>query len=192
MRPRPRDAPHVPRPPQDCLAAEQALPLVRELAPFLAPGREVVAAAGAVAQFQRLLAEFGGPLENERWARHVLPRLRVLRPSGRPAAAGSSGGAEGGGGMAGSQRCGLGAAPAGLGKAAATDEDVPAATGGTFDLPEEVTSLGLSPHQAEVFGLALAMEATVVTANGSGARHLEGRGVAVDAHVHRPVWLAGL
>ncbi|KAI8465419.1 MAG: hypothetical protein J3K34DRAFT_461429 [Monoraphidium minutum] len=149
---------------RDCLAAEAAGSLLVELAPHLAPGRRVVAAAAAVAQFEKLLADFGGPREAARWRGEVLPRIEVFHA------------AEG---------------VAGEGEAAAHPAEAPAPPR-EFAVPPPVAALSLTRHQAHVFGLGLALEALTLTANSNAVRFAGDSCVALEAVVHRPVWLTGL
>jgi len=172
---------------QGCITAERDSPLLSELAPYTSPGRRLAAAHTAVVQFEKLLAGFGGPTEHRRWREELLPRLHVYHETpqhGRQQQQqmeeeqeeeGSS--SEGAGRL-------LPAKPA-------------AAAGGgreqhMFALPQPVAELQMSKQQGDVFGLGIALEAVTLTANGNAVRYLADRSVALEAVVHRPVWLTGL
>ncbi|GIL53318.1 hypothetical protein Vafri_8949, partial [Volvox africanus] len=63
---------------RDCLAAERASPLLQELSPWFAPGRELTAADVACRQFQVLMDMFSGPRERQRWE-ELKARLTVVQ-----------------------------------------------------------------------------------------------------------------
>ncbi|KAG2494085.1 hypothetical protein HYH03_007725 [Edaphochlamys debaryana] len=67
----------------DCLAAERASPLLPELAPWLAPGRPLLAAERACRQFQTLVDMHAGALERGRWA-ELRARLEVVDTEAAP------------------------------------------------------------------------------------------------------------
>ena len=52
---------------QDCLVTESVSPTIAQLQPYLSPGRPILAAESAVAQFKLLLNQFGGSNEHNRW-----------------------------------------------------------------------------------------------------------------------------
>ncbi len=166
-------------------------PLLSQLAGYVSqPGRRLAAAHAAVAQFERLLEEFGGPLEQQRWREQWRPRIQVYftqeeaeqqqleqleqqqqqqpghcsNAAGQTAVAGSS-------------------APAGPAHAA---ERL------VFSVPPHLAGLQMAPHRLKVFGLGLALEATTLTANSNAVRHLADKLVSLETVVHRPVWLTGL
>jgi hypothetical protein len=175
-----------PTPPQDCLAAEAAQPLLQELAPYIdPPTRRLYAAASAVDQFQRLLQGFGGPRETARWRDTLRPRIEVYCPS---AGAGDGGGASGQPPQPGSSSEGGGGSGGGGAAAAASAEAAPRA----FALPPALAALRMARHSRDTFGLGISLRALTLTAHGSAVRHLAEQSVAVEAFVHRPVWLTGL
>jgi hypothetical protein len=210
----PRPAPACPAPPrpapsQGCLDAEATQPLLRELSPYIdPPTRRLWAATSAVDQFERLLAEFGGPLETARWRETVRPRLDMYRPSdaGSPAGAGAGAGGSTGGHRpaASADRAAAsssGAAATGGGTAAsvgaeggpeAVEQGGEGAGAPTFAVPRALAVMRLSRHNRDTFALGLSLRALTLTAHGSAVRHLAEQAVAVEAYVHRPVWLTGL
>lgn len=202
------------------------------------PGQRLAAAASAVAQFEKLLDFFGGPLEQRRWKEDILPRILVYSSldsdcsngtnfqnhdvngnsssssDGKDGAGGSSSrgtqpqanevqenssssgnrafggsstgfGGEGGGLSTGGSGSGSGAAGGG------GDEAHPGEVC-SFSIPAPVASLKLPRHQGDVFGLGIVLEAVTLTANSSALRFLGEQSVALEALVHRPVWLTGL
>ena len=62
---------------QECVASERLRPLLYELEPLTHPGRPMYAADAAIAQFELLLAKFGGPQEKQRW-QQLQQRLTVV------------------------------------------------------------------------------------------------------------------
>ncbi|GLC33618.1 hypothetical protein PLESTM_000092400 [Pleodorina starrii] len=173
---------------RDCLAAERASPLLTELAPWLAPDRELLAADLACRQFQVLMDMFAGPRERQRWqqlqARMTVVRVeQELKQPAAEAEAAEAAGAEaaelcprcvalllstangGGGGGDGGGNGGGGGIGGGGG--------------------------GLGRDQVAVFGLGEGRRAVTLTANGNAVRGAARAGVVLEAVVHRPVWLTG-
>jgi hypothetical protein len=184
--------------------AEAASPLLPELRPHVwAPGKRLVAAATAVAQFEKLLADFAGPTEKKRWQEELLPQLAVYVVAAqddvgdgglegskdRIESVGSRDGREGGGAdssaasAAGNTSSGSGGSSRGGGAGCALR---------VFAMPPAVARLRLGRQQADVFGLGAALEALTLTANSNAVRFLDDNAVALETFVHRPVWLTGL
>ena len=140
-------------------------------------------------QFEQLLASFGGPTERRRWREELLPRIEVYEAAGDEDGASEAPGASSSSSSS-SRRSdspgAAGGAPGGGGAGPAPQARL------TFRLPRAIARLQQQQQRGDVFGLGLALEAVTLTANSNAVRHLAEQRVALEAVVHRPVWLTGL
>ncbi|GBF89975.1 hypothetical protein Rsub_02681 [Raphidocelis subcapitata] len=171
-----------------CVAAERERRVLSELGPFVSSGRRLIAASTAVDQFERLLV-FGGPSERRRWREEVLPRIEVYEAAGDDGGAAEAA-ADGSGARAATSSSGDGGSGAD-GRPSAAAAPPPARR--VFRMPPAIAQLQQQQQlRCDVFGLGLALEALTLTANSNAVRHLGDQRVALEARVHRPVWLTGL
>ena len=159
---------------QDCLAAEEQDPILPKLQPFL-KDKKLIAARAAVEKFDKLLQQFGGPKERQRW-QDFQEKLTVLCPDPF-------------------ENCKTRATNAN----STIDESVAPAVldqtrhGKTLTiLSGRVEQLqAISKAQKEVFALGDDQRALTLTANGKASEFAARQGVRLVVHVHRAVWLTG-
>lgn len=169
-----------------CVVARAQGALLAELAPYLAPGRPLVAARAAVAQFEALADMFAGPRERARWAQ-LKARLTIF-PSDVPNADDADLDAEMMSDTSGVAHdvCGeqVPEPPSSTGVDSADAVEAPSTA--------RVERLAMAAHQKEIFGVGDALRAVTLTANGGAARAAEQQGVVLEVRLHRAVWLTGM
>lgn len=156
------------------MVAEEQDPILLKLHPIL-KGRKLIAAMAAVTQFDKLLQQFGGPKERQRW-QDLQEKLTVFCPD-----------------------------PIENSKTRATtvnsttDNSEPPAIPDQNSHGKSFTFLSgrvgqlqaISNPQKEVFALGDHQRALTLTANGKASEFAARQGVRLVVHVHRAVWLTG-
>ena len=155
-------------PREQCLWAEQRDPMLPTLRGAM-EGRAVLAESSAVAHFEDLLGQFGGPREQARWRAQWRGRVSVRDWDGGGRE--SSGGAGGGG---------------------APPRRAPLPLDAGSEWLRRLTAAGVPPLQVRAIGLARRERAVLLTANARARHGARESGVHVEAEVLRPVWLTGV
>ena len=132
-------------------------------------GKQLVAAASAVQQFEKLLSLFSGDNERARWSA-LRDRITIYTSQTVK------------GDKAGSDLCSA--------KATVLNDGSP----DTFDLAGSrvATLQATSGPQKEVFALGDILRAVTVTANGKASDFAARQGVRLELFIHRAVWLTGM
>lgn len=149
---------------QDCLAAEQQNPMLPILQPFLDRQR-LVAAHAAVQQFEKLLEQFGGSKERQRWQtwRSKLQIYSSDQLLGTPQLIEHS-----------SQN-------------RFSSHEISLSM-----LQDRVPALqAISAAQKEVFAVGDCLHALTLSANSKATEFAARQGVQLEVFIHRAVWLTG-
>ena len=152
---------------QDCLTAEEQDPILPKLQPLL-QGKILIVAMAAMMQFEKLLQQFGGCKEKQRW-QELQKRITEVAPVGAAAA---------------------------IADADLSDALVSQSPHSHMQSPESLQGRvrrlqGISAAQKEVFALGDDQHAVTLTANGKASAFAARQGVHLEVSVHRAVWLTG-
>ena len=175
-------------------------------------GFDLVSSSAAVYQFEKLLAEFGGPLERQRW-QDLQSRLRVIPPPmGIDAPESQSNDIQfheqerGGPTISEQERGGPTISEQERGGPTISEQE---RGGPTISVSEALSPLSamqsiplttdrvqtlekITELQKAVFGLGDALQAVTLTANGGAVRSAERQGCHLEVLAHRAAWLTGL
>lgn len=153
---------------QECLAAEEQLPMLHML-DAVSADKKLIAAHSAIRQFEKLLSQFGGPVEQSRWLR-LKSRLLVFCDANEPSDV-------------------LQQTPAAAklcGEASSILQTCP------YSSSRVAILQAVSATQKEVFVLGDLQHAVTLTANGRATEFAARQGVKLEVFVHRAVWLTGM
>ena len=148
---------------QDCLTAEQQIPMLPMLQPFL-DRQHLVAAHAAVQQFEKLLEQFGGSKERQRWQtwRSKLQIYTSNQLLGAQLIEHSS-------------------------QNSFSSRSISSST-----LQDRVPALqAISAAQKEVFAVGDCLHALTLSANSKATEFAARQGVQLEVFIHRAVWLTG-
>ena len=157
---------------QDCLAAEEQEPLLPKLQVILENKTRIVSMS-AVVQFEKLLQQFGGFKEKQRW-QALHETLTTFDCDGKVHSNNALNQLQGNGAQPGSNAA-----------------HAPQTCSHAY-LAGRVSQLqAISDAQRQVFALGDNRHALTLTANGKASEFAARQGVRLEVFVHRAVWLTG-
>lgn len=156
---------------QDCLASEQQEPMLSRLQPLLKSKRLIVSKA-AVTQFAKLVLQFGGSKERQRW-QALQETLTVFHPDA-------------------SMQSPTSVTDLQPSVAQFDTPGAPQTAAFPYSAGRVVRLQAISNPQKEVFALGDEHHALTLTANSKACEVAARQGVRLEVSIHRAVWLTGM